>query len=48
MSDMKKSIKDRVDELLQGIVDALEELVSPLRPELATVPVRAPRRPYRR
>jgi hypothetical protein len=43
----KKSLKDRVEELLQGILETLESLVSP-QPELIPVPVRGRRRPYRR
>ena len=45
----KKSLKDRAQELVQGVVDAVESLF-PAPPQLIPVPVRpsAPRRGRRR
>lgn len=37
----KKSLKDRTQELVQGVVDALESLF-PAPPQLLPVPVRRP------
>ena len=43
----KKSIKERVEDLWQDVLDTLESLVTP-EPELIPVRVRGPQPPYRR
>lgn len=43
----EKSIKEHLEEILQGALDVLESLVQP-EPELIPVPVRGGRRPIRR
>lgn len=45
--DDGKSIKERLEDFVKEMFDALESLVTPA-PALVPVPVRAPRRPYRR
>jgi hypothetical protein len=44
--DETKSIKERVGEFVQGVLDALESIVAPA-PALVPVPVRPARRPVR-
>jgi hypothetical protein len=46
-SSPPQSIKERAEELVQSILDALESLVSP-PPALVPVPIRGARRPIRR
>lgn len=41
-----KTIKETLEELLQGVLDALESLVSP-QPELVPIPIRSRRRARR-
>jgi hypothetical protein len=45
--DDGKSIKERLEDFVKEMFDALESLVTPA-PALVPVPIRAPRRPYRR
>jgi hypothetical protein len=45
--DNKKPIKERAQELIQGVVEALESLFPAPRPQLVPIPVRA-KRPVRR
>lgn len=43
----QKPLKERIEDLARDLLESLESLVTP-QPELVPVPVRAPRRPYRR
>lgn len=44
----ESSLKDRAQELIQGVVDALESLFPAPTPQLVPVPVRGSHRPVRR
>jgi hypothetical protein len=43
----QKSLKERIEDLVQGLLESLDSLVAP-QPELVPVPVRGRRQPYRR
>ena len=45
--ESKKTLKDRVEEVVQGILDGLAELFPP-PPQYVPIPVRSPRYPGRR
>ncbi len=45
--DNKKGLKEHAQELIQGVVEALESLFPAPRPELVPIPVRS-KRPVRR